>query len=282
MPYADSDGVRLYYEEVGKGTPIVFVHEFSGDLRSWEAQIQHFSRRYRCIAYNARGYAPSDVPTTPSKYSPSLAVEDLAAVMRAASVKKAHIMGCSMGSLATLHFGLTYPRMAISLTAIGAIGGVNDPKARARALRETEAQAQRFESEGAAGVLKRLKLAPNRVQLAQKNPRGFDDFCRRFLEHSAPAKAAMLRGLQARRRAIYTYERELRALKVPTHIVCGDEDDGALDAALFIKRTCAAARLTVAPASGHVVNMEEPHLLNRLTEEFYALVESGRWRPRKL
>jgi len=55
MPYVTaSDGVRLYYEEAGSGTPIVFVHEFSGDFRSWEAQMQHFSRRYRCIAFNAR------------------------------------------------------------------------------------------------------------------------------------------------------------------------------------------------------------------------------------
>ncbi len=58
MPYANSDDVRLYYEEVGKGTPIVFVHEFADDLYSWEPQIRFFSRRYRCIAYNARGYPP--------------------------------------------------------------------------------------------------------------------------------------------------------------------------------------------------------------------------------
>jgi len=81
MPYASSSGVRLYYEEVGKGTPIVFVHEFSGDLRSWEAQVRHFSRRYRCIAFNARGYPPSDVPATPSKYSQKLAVDDIASVI---------------------------------------------------------------------------------------------------------------------------------------------------------------------------------------------------------
>lgn len=280
MPYANSNGVRLYYEEAGKGTPIVFVHEFSGDLRSWEAQIQHFSRRYRCIAFNARGYAPSDVPTAASKYSQRLAVDDIAAVMRSAGVKKAHVMGCSMGAQATLQFGLTYPRMAITLTAVGA-GSGSDAQARAQFLRDNETQARRFETEGARAVLERLKRAANRVQLKHKNPRGFEDFCRRFLAHSPAAKAAMLRGLQAKRPSIYALERALRALKVPLHIVCGDEDDGALAPGLFIKRTCAAARLTVVPATGHVVNMEEPELLNRLTDEFYALVEAGSWRPRR-
>ena len=48
------DGVKIYYEEAGTGAPVVFVHEFAGDLRSWELQLQHFSRLYRCIAYNAR------------------------------------------------------------------------------------------------------------------------------------------------------------------------------------------------------------------------------------
>ena len=76
MPYATaSDGVRLFYEEAGRGLPILFVHEFSGDLRSWEAQIQYFSRRYRCVAFNARGYPPSDVPTGASKYSHKIAVD---------------------------------------------------------------------------------------------------------------------------------------------------------------------------------------------------------------
>src|SRR6478609_5467727 len=63
------DGVQLYYEEAGAGTPVVFVHEFGGDYRSWEPQVRHFSRRYRCIVYSARGYLPSDVPKGFESYS---------------------------------------------------------------------------------------------------------------------------------------------------------------------------------------------------------------------
>src|SRR6187551_2468965 len=120
MPYAISNGVRLYYEEAGRGIPIVFVHEFADDLRSWEPQLRYFSRRYRCIAYNARGYPPSDVPNAASKYSQSIATDDIANVMRHLKIRKAHIIGCSMGGYAALHFALRYPRMAISSTVIGA------------------------------------------------------------------------------------------------------------------------------------------------------------------
>jgi pimeloyl-ACP methyl ester carboxylesterase len=280
MPYAPaSDGVRLYYEEAGTGIPILFVHEFSGDLRSWEAQIQHFSRRYRCIAFNARGYPPSEVPTGVSKYSHTMAVEDMVAILRHAKIKKAHIMGCSMGAQSTLHFGLTYPRMALTLTTIGAGSGATF-KTRAQFLRNVEENARRYEEEGLAAVLERVRTAPNRVQLARKNPRAFENFCERFLEHSAQGCAYTQRGVQARRPSLLSLERQFRALSVPTHLVVGDEDPGAIEPALFIKRTCAAARLTIAPATGHLVNIEEPELLNRLTESFYALVESGQWRAR--
>jgi pimeloyl-ACP methyl ester carboxylesterase len=57
-----NDGVRLHYEETGSGIPVIFVHEFAGDHRAWEAQMRHFGQRYRAITYAARGYPPSDVP----------------------------------------------------------------------------------------------------------------------------------------------------------------------------------------------------------------------------
>ena len=100
------DGVRLYYEETGSGAPIVFVHEFADDVRGFEPQIRYFSRRYRCVAYNARGYPPSDVPEEPERYSQDRARDDIRAVLDALGIAKAHVVGLSMGGFATLHFGL--------------------------------------------------------------------------------------------------------------------------------------------------------------------------------
>ena len=261
MPYATtSDGVRLYYEETGKGTPIVFVHEFSGDFRSWEAQMQYFSRRHRCIAFNARGYPPSDVPERVSGYSPRKAVDDIAEVMRHLKIRKAHIVGCSMGAQSTLHFGLTYPRMAMTLTAVGA--GSGSYATRAEQQRAATTNAQRYEEEGLAGMLARVGKAPNRILLKRKNPRAWDDFAKRFMEHSALGCANIQRSVQAKRAPLTSLGREFAALKVPTHLVVGDEDTGAIEPSLFIKRNCAAA-------TGHLVNAEEPELFNRLTEKFF-------------
>lgn len=279
MPYADAQGVKLYYEEVGRGTPIVFVHEFADDLNSWEPQMRYFSRRYRCIAFNARGYPPSDVPKSVSKYSQAIATDDIAAVMRHLKIRKAHIIGCSMGGFATIHFGLRYARMALSLTALGA-GYGSDPDKRAQFRRDTEVMARRFAELGTPEAIKPYQIGPARVQFQNKDPRGFAHFCAEFAQHSALGSANTLRGVQAKRPTIYSLERDLAKLKVPLHIMSGDEDNQCLEPGLFIKRVCKSASLTVVAGSGHAVNCEEPDLFNRITAEFLASVDSGRWRPR--
>ena len=279
MPYATSDGARLYYEEAGKGIPIVFVHEFADDLHSWEPQLRFFSRRYRCIAYNARGYPPSDVPKTVSRYSQKIATDDIANVMRHLKLGKAHIIGCSMGGFATVHFGLRHARMALSLTAIG-VGYGSDPDKRVQFLKDTEVMARRFDELGTAEAIKPYQIGPSRVQFQNKDPRGFAHFCAEFAGHSALGSANTLRGVQARRPSIYSLERGLAKLRVPLHVVSGDEDNNCLDPGVFMKRACPSAWLTVVPNTGHAVNVEEPDLFNRITAEFLAQIDSGRWRPR--
>src|SRR5205823_8422794 len=111
---AADDGVRLYYEETGAGTDVVFVHECAGDHRSWEPQLRHFSRRYRCIAYNARGYPPSDVPQEIERYSQARARDDIRCVLDALGIQRAHVVGLSMCAFATLHFVLLYGYLALS------------------------------------------------------------------------------------------------------------------------------------------------------------------------
>jgi pimeloyl-ACP methyl ester carboxylesterase len=278
MPYIRSNGVRLYYEEAGTGTPIVFVHEFSGDLRSWEAQMRHFSRRYRCVAFNARGYPPSEVPAA-AKYSHRLAVDDVANLMRRLGIGRAHIVGCSMGAYTTLQFGLRYPRRALSLTVVGAGAGA-DPARRAGYLKASAATARRFEQGGLAAAMAAYRNAGNRIQLENKDPRAFREFFRRFAEHSALGHAYTIRGVQMRRPPLQGMARAFARLRVPLLVMVGDEDESSLSTGLFLKRACPAARLAIVPATGHVANVEEPALFNRLAGDFLDLVDSGRWRPR--
>ena len=101
MPYAVTpDKVRLHYEEVGQGTPILFaVHEFASDHRGWEPQLREFGKRYRCVAYSARGYSPSDVPANKSVYSYLHVMRDCVAVLDHLRIERAHLVGLVDGRL---------------------------------------------------------------------------------------------------------------------------------------------------------------------------------------
>jgi len=279
MPFARVNGTRLHYEIAGAGTPIVFVHEFAGDHRSWEPQVRALSRRYRCITFDARGYPPSDVPASPSKYSQDIALDDIAGLMDALDMPKAHIVGCSMGGYAALHFAIRYGRRALSSTVIGA-GFGSDPDKREQFLRDTEAQAKRFDELGMEKASRDYAVGPSRVQYLNRDPRGFAEFAAQFASHSALGSANTLRGVQAKRPTIYELKSGLAKCKVPMLIVSGDEDDNCLEPGIFIKRTCMSATLLVVPATGHAVNLEEPDFFNRALLDFLTLVDTKAWRPR--
>src|ERR1700710_1918580 len=126
MPYAiASDNVRLYFEEAGSGTPIIFLHEFAADYTNWEPQMRYFSRRHRCIAYSARGYTPSDVPPSAEMYTYKHFYTDALAVLDHLKIEKAHFVGLSMGSYSSLQIGLNAPGRALSMTLAAVGSGSN-------------------------------------------------------------------------------------------------------------------------------------------------------------
>src|SRR6516225_10313974 len=135
-----ADGVKLYVEAIGSGTPVVFVHEYAGDYRSWEPQMRHFCRQHRCVTYSQRGYPPSDVPPDPARYSQDIARDDVIAVMDALGIDKAHVVGHSMGGYTALHVGIRYPRRCLSVTAAGCGWGSSADAGKRDAMRAMAAE----------------------------------------------------------------------------------------------------------------------------------------------
>ena len=280
MTYATAlDGVRLYVESVGEGTPIVFVHEFGGDHRSWEPQLRFFSRRHHCITFGARGYPPSDVPADVERYSQAQAADDIAAVLDALALPKAHVVGLSMGGFAALHFGLRHAQRALSLVIAGA--GYGAEKAHEAYFRDVSLDvARQFERQGSQVFAKTYALGASRVQFQNKDPRGWEEFATWLGEHDALGSTNTMRGVQARRPSIYDLEAQIQAMTVPSLVVVGDEDDHCLQPGIFLKKTIPACGLAVMPKTGHTLNLEEPAAFNALLAEFIAQVEAGRWTPR--
>ena len=270
------DGVDLAFEDTGSGAPVVFVHEFAGDLRSWEPQVRYLSRRYRCITWNARGFPPSDVPEDTGAYSQDRARDDVRAVLDALDIDRAHVVGLSMGGFATLHFGLAYPERARSLVVAG-VGYGAEPEQRERFRSEADTTARLLRTEGMAAWARTYSVGPTRVQLQNKDPRGWREFADMLAEHSATGSAHTQQGVQKERPSVFDLAGAMRALTVPTLVVTGDEDWPCLIPSVFMKRTIPSAGLLVVPNTGHTVNIEEPAAFNAALAEFFAQVDAGRW-----
>jgi pimeloyl-ACP methyl ester carboxylesterase len=280
MPHLTTDdNVKLYYEEIGSGIPVVFVHEFAGDYRSWESQLRHFARGYRCIAFNARGYPPSEVPADGERYSQDRARDDIRAVLDALRIDQAHIVGLSMGGFAALHFGFVYPQRARSLVVAGCGYGAV-PNQRQQFAEEAEAAARKFEETSMEKAAEAYALGPTRVQFQNKDPRGWKEFVDQLAEHSSEGSASTLRGVQKRRPSLFDLVDRMKTITVPTLVMTGDEDWPCLEPALLMKRTIPTAGLVVMPNAGHTINLEEPAAFNQHLADFFRAVDAGAWPKR--
>ena len=257
----------------------MFVHEYAGDCRSWESQLRYFGRRYRCIAFNARGYTPSEVPADPEMYSQDRARDDIKSVLDALKFDKAHIVGLSMGGFATLHFGFTYPDSALSLVIAGCGYGASADK-RAQFASELDETVRRIEETGMAKAAEGYASAPSRVQFQNKDPRGWREFADQLATNSTRGSALTMRGVQMRRPSLFELVEQMKTITAPTLVVTGDEDWPCLEPGILIKKTIPTAGLVVMPNTGHTMNLEDPGAFNQQVMDFLHAVEAGRWPKR--
>jgi pimeloyl-ACP methyl ester carboxylesterase len=277
-----ADGTSLHVEEIGSGSPVVFVHEYAGDYRSFEPQMRYFSRLHRCITFSQRGYPPSDVPSEPGSYSQEIARDDVIAVMDALGIDQAHLVGHSMGAYTALHVGIRYPHRCRSATAAGCGWGSSPDPGKREQMRALAAETGKmFADEGIAAAAAKYADAPMRQAFKNKDPRGWAEFARMLAEHSAEGHAQTMLNLQLKRPTLWEMQPELERFQVPLLVIVGDEDDLCLDGSLFLKRTVPTAALAVLPRAGHTINSEEPAAFNAALAELFSAVEAGRWMTHK-
>ena len=268
------NGVNLYYEVTGKGFPLVWCHEFGGSYKSWDPQVKFFSRRYQVITYNSRGWPPSDVPTEPSDYSQELLVEDLYQLLRHLNVRQAYVGGLSMGGNVALNFGIAHPDMTKGLVIAAAGAGTTGRENFERMLGEL---ARKLETEGWKTVAERYGHEPNRAQLLRKDPKSWQEYYAELASHSDTGAVHNIRSIILKRPTIFALEPKLKQLKIPALMMVGDEDNMCLEPALFLKQNMPSSGLVVFPQSGHVINLEEAELFNRVVSDFLTSVEAGSW-----
>ncbi len=239
MPYAiTSDNVRLYYEEVGQGTPILFVHEFAGDHRSWEPQLREFGKRYRCIAYAARGYTPSDVPAVGRRLQLPACDARLRRRARSSQDRQARTSSaCRWAATPRCRSRSIIPARVRSMTLAGTGSGSERWYTETFHKNSRElARAVRARRLGRGGQDLRQRSEPRAVR---------DQGCARLrgiCKASGRARRARLGPYLARlsraRGPRCTISRTPSGkLTIPALIVVGDEDDRCIEPSLFLKST---------------------------------------------
>ena len=274
MPYVDANGIRLHYESVGSGRPVVFCHEYASDARAWEAQLRYFGQRYRAIAYNGRGYPPSSVPLDDQSWLHRHLIDDLTALLNSLGIERAHVVGQATGGNVALNFAIAHPERVMGLVVIGAGAGTTD---RERWLAGARALADDSATRGMREAFAAIEEAPQRAIFKTKDPRGWEDFLGLLHELSPVAAEKLMRITLTDRLPVTALAAPLRQLELPVLVMTGDQDFPSHEACRFIRDHAPHAGLAMLPMCGHAMNLEEPMLFNQMVSEFLSSVDAGRW-----
>ena len=247
MPYIQGDGVRLYYEDHGRGPAVLLTHGYTATLRMWDPQVEELANNYRLIGWDMRGHGESDSPADPSAYSHDATVADMAAVLDACGVQRAVVGGLSLGGFMSLVFYLAFPERVDALMLFDTGPGYKKEPARAEWNRLAEDYAQRFETHGLAalGSGREVKIARH---------------------HSALGLALAARGMLAQRDARVI--EALTSIAVPTLLIAGSEDKPFLASIDYMAAKIPRATKIIIDGAGHAPNLERPEAFNQAVTTF--------------
>lgn len=270
------DGTTLAAAVDGRGEPIVFLHEFSGNMASWSLQVDALQRRYRCIRFSARGYPPSQVPLARDAYSQERAADDAADVLKALGVSAAYFVGLSMGGFAALHVAIRHPQLVKAMVIAGCGYGAK-PSDQEEYFKAMNSEADHAEEIGMTAYARELAGSSYAKLLRAKDENAWRQFESQLARHSVDGMGLTLRGVLARRPSLWHLERQLASIDKPVMLVIGDEDSPCLEPNLYMKRTLPDCALAIMPRTGHLPNLEEPETFNRLLDRFFTAVADGSW-----
>jgi pimeloyl-ACP methyl ester carboxylesterase len=256
----DVNGGKLYYEVLGKGAPVILTHGGFGDRRMWDDQFAPLAQAFKVIRYDHRGFGKS--PAAEQPYSP---VDDLVKLMDHLDLKRANLVGNSMGGTLALDFALLQPMRTGAVVVIASTAaGYPTPEEDRRSIETVMNTARR----DGTGVAVELWLKHPMVTVTASHPNGgprlrtmIQDNQHLFLNEHWPAEPV----------SPPAYER-LVELKANVLFIVGDKDvasvrEGAAASAARIK----GAKVETIEGADHLPQMVAPVKVNKLLVDYISL-----------
>jgi pimeloyl-ACP methyl ester carboxylesterase len=258
MPYVESGGARIHWQECGSGEPLLMIMGLGYALEMWGHVVPSMAEHYRVIVFDNRGVGRSDVP--PGPYTIAGMASDAEAVMRAAGVERAHVLGVSMGGMIAQEFALQYPERVHSLVlGCTTFGGPRAVSASPAIISLLFARATMEPEEAIRAMVPHIYDAHTPRERIEE-----DLALRRQTLPAAEGYMAQVRALRA-----WSSADRLAEIKAPTLVIHGETDElvPAENGRLIAERI-SGAELVILPEAGHIYFTDQPEASMNATLSF--------------
>jgi pimeloyl-ACP methyl ester carboxylesterase len=262
MPFASVHGVNLYYESVGEGETVVFLHGYTGSGRDWRHQVDAITPERRTLTIDNRGHGKSDAPTSEDS-SIEIFSEDVYTLLKKLGITSCCLVGHSMGGFMALQLTLDHPEIVSRLILVDTSSGEFEVapgfvelRAKLDELARNQGMEAAFEYDAAHN--------PVRIERFQKHPELREVTRQRMLATSVDGYIYTARTF----RKWKPVTGRLGEIRVPTLIFWGEEDAGFERASKILEAGIAGSRLISVPDVGHSPHEEAPEIFNKALLEF--------------
>ncbi|MBM3470932.1 MAG: 2-succinyl-6-hydroxy-2,4-cyclohexadiene-1-carboxylate synthase [Armatimonadetes bacterium] len=274
MPRLPVNGVNLNVEQAGAGPPLVLLHGFTGSASGWAEHAEVFARSHATLAVDLLGHGSSDAPDDPARYGIGHATEDVLGVLDALGIRRAGLLGYSMGGRVSISLAIVAPERLSALILESASPGIRDAGARRGRAAADAALAAAIERDGIEPFVDRWERLPLFASQATLPDEARQGLRARRLRNNPTGLANSLRGLgQGVQPPMHEY---LQQIRVPTLLIAGGLDPAYCAMGEEMRALIPRAILEVVPGAGHAAHLEQPERFRALVMEFLSQVEGMR------
>ncbi|PTX63353.1 2-succinyl-6-hydroxy-2,4-cyclohexadiene-1-carboxylate synthase [Melghirimyces profundicolus] len=259
-------GVRYRVETDGEGPALLLLHGFTGSVKTWQPFRSSWNRHVRTVGVDLLGHGGSDAPSDPGRYAVERVTEDLAEILDRLEIRRAHVLGYSMGGRLALSFALLRPERVESLILESSSPGLSSRKERKIRRERDEALAGRIERDGVEAFVRyweELPLFATQKRLPQTVRRAIRE---ERLAQRAAGLAGSLRGMGTGVQPSW-WDR-LEELRAPVALITGEEDRKFCRIAAAMEARLSRVRRYTVPRAGHAVHVERPRLFDTIVLEW--------------
>lgn len=260
--------LRMNVEVAGSGSPLVALHGFTGAASNWQPFFKSWGRHFQVIATDLIGHGKTDAPMDAERYAMDQAAKDLADLLNHLEVKRANVLGYSMGGRLALTFAVRYPDRTSSLMLESSSPGLMTEQERQDRIEHDEKLADRIEQHGVEAFVnewEKLPLFSTQTKEVRERLRT------QRLDNSACGLANSLRGMGTG--AQTSLWGELDTLKIPVRLVVGERDQKFCNIAEDMRRRLPNVEIVKVQHAGHAVHVEQSRFFGKMVVEFFSTIE---------